>query len=212
MHSMDICHRDIKPQNLLIDSTTQKLVICDMGSAKQLVRGEPNVAYICSRYYRAPELIFGCTGYTTAIDIWSVGCVIAEFVRGRPLFAGESGIDQLVEIFRLLGTPSKAQLRDMNPYFEGYKFPHVKVKTWEQTFEGFDVEIVEFLKEIIVYSPQIRPTAMQVLTHTFFDDLKVQGCKMPDGLDLPPLFNWTKEELENYPDLVKRITPDWFRS
>ena len=212
LHSTDICHRDIKPQNLLIDSSTQKLVICDMGSAKQLVKGEPNVAYICSRYYRAPELIFGCTGYTTAIDIWSVGCVIAEFVRGKPLFAGESGIDQLVEIVRLLGTPSRAQLRDMNPYFEGYKFPHVKVKTWEQAFEGFDGEIVEFLKEIIVYSPLLRPTAMQVLTHSFFNELKVQGTKMPDGEELPPLFNWTKEELENYPDLVKRITPNWFRN
>ena len=69
MHAMDICHRDIKPQNLLIDSSTHRVVICDLGSAKQLVKGEPNVAYICSRYYRAPELIFGCTSYTTAIDI-----------------------------------------------------------------------------------------------------------------------------------------------
>lgn len=62
--------------------------------------GESNIAYICSRYYRAPELIFGATEYTSAIDIWSVGCVLAELIIGKPLFAGESGVDQLVEIIK----------------------------------------------------------------------------------------------------------------
>ena len=65
-----------------------------------LVKGEPNISYICSRYYRAPELIFGATDYTSAIDIWSVGCVMAELMLGQPLFPGESGIDQLVEIIK----------------------------------------------------------------------------------------------------------------
>ena len=69
IHAMGVCHRDIKPQNLLVDPSTHRLVLCDFGSAKKLVRGEPNVAYICSRYYRAPELIFGATDYTTIIDI-----------------------------------------------------------------------------------------------------------------------------------------------
>ena len=71
-------------------------VLCDFGSAKVLVKGEPNISYICSRYYRAPELIFGATDYTPAIDVWSVGCVIAELLLGQPLFPGESGVDQLV--------------------------------------------------------------------------------------------------------------------
>ena len=66
-----------------------------------LVRGEPNISYICSRYYRAPELIFGATDYTTAIDLWSVGCVMAELLLGQPLFPGESGVDQLVEIIKV---------------------------------------------------------------------------------------------------------------
>ena len=69
--------------------------------------GEPNVSYICSRYYRAPELIFGNSNYTTSIDVWSVGCVIAELMLGQPIFPGESGVDQLVEIIKILGTPSK---------------------------------------------------------------------------------------------------------
>jgi glycogen synthase kinase 3 beta len=65
-----------------------------------LIKGEPNISYICSRYYRAPELIFGATDYTTAIDLWSVGCVMAELLLGQPLFPGESGVDQLVEIIK----------------------------------------------------------------------------------------------------------------
>lgn len=67
IHSLGICHRDIKPQNLLLDPETGVLKLCDFGSAKHLVKGEPNVSYICSRYYRAPELIFGAIDYTTKI-------------------------------------------------------------------------------------------------------------------------------------------------
>ena len=69
IHSMGICHRDIKPQNLLLDPARGILKLCDFGSAKILVKGEPNVSYICSRYYRAPELIFGATDYTTYIGL-----------------------------------------------------------------------------------------------------------------------------------------------
>ena len=75
------------------------LYLCFM--LQVLVRGEPNISYICSRYYRAPELIFGATDYTTAIDLWSVGCVMAELLLGQPLFPGESGVDQLVEIIKV---------------------------------------------------------------------------------------------------------------
>lgn len=115
IHSVGICHRDIKPQNLLLNPNTGILKLCDFGSAKILVAGEPNVSYICSRYYRAPELIFGATNYITNIDIWSTGCVMAELMLGQPLFPGESGIDQLVEIIKVLGTPTREQIKTMNP-------------------------------------------------------------------------------------------------
>lgn len=75
--------------------------LIQFSSAKQLVRGEPNVSYICSRYYRAPELIFGATDYTANIDIWSAGCVLAELLLGQPIFPGDSGVDQLVEIIKV---------------------------------------------------------------------------------------------------------------
>ena len=71
LHSLS-CGRDIKPQNLLVNINSHALKLCDFGSAKALVRGEPNISYICSRYYRAPELIFGATDYTCAIDVSSL--------------------------------------------------------------------------------------------------------------------------------------------
>lgn len=95
-------------------------------SAKILLPDEPNVSYICSRYYRAPELIFGATNYTVTIDVWSTGCVMAELMLSQPLFPGESGIDQLVEIIKVLGTPTKDQLLSMNPNYTEHRFPQIK--------------------------------------------------------------------------------------
>lgn len=103
------------------------LKLCDFGSAKVLVRDEPNISYICSRYYRAPELIFGATDYTPAIDVWSAGCVMAELMLGSPLFPGESCVDQLVEIIKVLGTPTKEEIEAMNPRYTENKFPPIKV-------------------------------------------------------------------------------------
>lgn len=82
------------------------------------MKGEPNVAYICSRFYRAPELIFGSTDYSTMIDVWSQGCVFAELLIGTPIFPGSSGVDQLVEIIKVLGTPTKEELKSMNPNYQ----------------------------------------------------------------------------------------------
>ena len=132
IHSLGICHRDIKPQNLLLDPATAVLKLCDFGSAKILVAGEPNVSYICSRYYRAPELIFGATDYTTNIDIWSTGCVMAELILGKPIFPGESGVDQLVEIIKVLGTPTREQIQSMNQNYTEFKFPQIKANPWSK--------------------------------------------------------------------------------
>lgn len=109
---LKITHRDIKPENILVDTETGLLRICDFGSAKELVPNEKSVSYIASRYYRAPELIMGCEFYTTAIDIWAAGCVIAEILTcGIPLFAAHESSKQLEEIAAIIGPPKNKDLQ-----------------------------------------------------------------------------------------------------
>ncbi|CAG9313904.1 unnamed protein product [Blepharisma stoltei] len=212
LHAVGVCHRDIKPQNVLVDTNTHKIKLCDFGSAKKLVRGEPNVSYICSRYYRAPELIFGATDYTPAIDVWSAGAVVAELLLGQPLFPGESGVDQLVEIIKILGTPTREQIYDMNPSYTENKFPQIRQHPWNRVFKArTPQDIIDFIASLLVYSPQIRPTALQSLAHPCFDVLRDQDTRLPNGEELPCLFNWTQEELNaGNPELFRQLTPNWY--
>ncbi|KAJ3337350.1 regulator of ime2 [Gonapodya sp. JEL0774] len=209
IHSLGICHRDIKPQNLLLDAQSGVLKLCDFGSAKILVQGEPNVSYICSRYYRAPELIFGATNYGCTIDVWSAGCVMAELMLGQPLFPGESGVDQLVEIIKVLGTPTRDQIKSMNPNYTEYKFPQIKACAWTKVFRNRPTtpEALDLLSKLLEYTPITRYTAMDALVHPFFDELRQAGTKMPSGRDLPPLFDFSLAELSVRPDLAKRLVP-----
>ncbi|KAI8097050.1 kinase-like domain-containing protein [Halteromyces radiatus] len=207
-HALGICHRDIKPQNLLLNPITGVLKLCDFGSAKILTEGEPNVSYICSRYYRAPELIFGATLYSTKIDIWSVGCVMGELLLGQPLFPGESGIDQLVEIIKVLGTPSKEQIMMMNPHYTDHKFPLIKPHPFSKVFRSrTPPEAIDLISHVLQYNPQSRPTASEALVHPFFDELRNPDTKMANGKDLPVLFDFTKEELSIRPDFIHKLVP-----
>uniref|UniRef100_A0A672RS35 Glycogen synthase kinase-3 beta n=1 Tax=Sinocyclocheilus grahami TaxID=75366 RepID=A0A672RS35_SINGR len=195
IHSFGICHRDIKPQNLLLDPDTAVLKLCDFGSAKQLVRGEPNVSYICSRYYRAPELIFGATDYTSSIDVWSAGCVLAELLLGQPIFPGDSGVDQLVEIIKVLGTPTREQIREMNPNYTEFKFPQIKAHPWTKVFRPrTPPEAIALCSRLLEYTPTARLTPLEACAHSFFDELRDPNVKLPNGREKPSLFNFTTQD------------------
>jgi len=112
LHGMSIIHRDLKPENLLVAGRVLKLA--DFGSAKVLDDG-PSSSYICSRWWRAPELVFGASQYTTSLDWWSAGCVFVEMMLGRPLFPGKSSWGQMYEYIRVLGTPSLAEIGSLIP-------------------------------------------------------------------------------------------------
>uniref|UniRef100_A0AC35U460 Protein kinase domain-containing protein n=1 Tax=Rhabditophanes sp. KR3021 TaxID=114890 RepID=A0AC35U460_9BILA len=206
IHSLGICHRDIKPQNLLLDPETAILKLCDFGSAKVLHKGEPNVSYICSRYYRAPELIFGAANYTTTIDVWSAGTVLAELLLGQPIFPGESGVDQLVEIIKVLGTPTKEQITQMNPNYTEFRFPQIRPHPWSRVFRPRTAQdAVDLVSQLLEYNPLGRLTPFQTLTHPFFDELRTAECTLPSGAPLPPLFDFTADELKIEPQFNEKL-------
>ncbi|CAF3290242.1 unnamed protein product [Rotaria socialis] len=205
IHSFGICHRDIKPQNLLLDPETSILKLCDFGSAKQLIKGEPNVSYICSRYYRAPELIFGAIDYTCYIDVWSSGCVLAELLLGQPIFPGESGVDQLVEIIKVLGTPSREQIRQMNPNYQEFRFPQIKAHPWHKVFRNRTPPMaIDLVCRLLDYTPLTRLTPLEACAHAFFDELRDPDTRLPNG-PLPPLFNFSQQEININPSLNSRL-------
>jgi glycogen synthase kinase 3 beta len=212
-NSIGICHRDIKPQNLLVNPHTHQLKLCDFGSAKVLVKGEPNISYICSRYYRAPELIFGATEYTTAIDLWSTGCVMAELLLGQPLFPGESGVDQLVEIIKVLGTPTREEIKCMNPNYTEFKFPQIKAHPWHKVFQKrLPPEAVDLVSRFLQYSPNLRCTALEACMHPFFDELRDPNSRLPNGRPFPPLFNFKSQEVVGIPpEVLERLVPEHAR-
>ena len=211
IHSFGICHRDIKPQNLLLNPETMVLKLIDFGSAKILVEGEANVAYICSRYYRAPELIFGATNYTCAIDIWSAGCVLAELLLGNPIFPGDSGVDQLVEIIKVLGSPTREQIAEMNQSYTEFRFPHIKPHPWKKVFRApTPDDAIELTNRLLEYTPKSRLHPLDALAHHFFNELRAEGTKLPSphkGNDLPPLFNFSDQELQEKAHLRSVLVP-----
>ena len=114
---------------------------------------------------------------------------------GQPIFPGESGVDQLVEIIKVLGTPTKEQIKAMNPNYTQYQFPQVKPNPWKNIFRLRPLpspESMELLGSLLEYAPTHRLAAIQAMCHTFFDELRLPETRMPSGRILPPLFNFTR--------------------
>jgi glycogen synthase kinase 3 beta len=188
IHSIGITHRDLKPPNLIVDPETGELKICDFGSAKMLQPGDSSVSYIASRFYRAPELIYDCTTYTEAIDIWAAGCVFAEAIMaGTPLFPGNDSIGQLTEIAKVIGPPTEADLASFEHNLD-VKVPDKASTTLEATLPVHTpLDVIDLLTKIFVYNPGNRPSAVECLQHKCFDDLFVAGICLPNRRPLPPL-------------------------
>eukprot|EP00440_Ansanella_granifera_P003041 gb/GFBE01003315.1/.p1 GENE.gb/GFBE01003315.1/~~gb/GFBE01003315.1/.p1 ORF type:complete len:358 (+),score=76.60 gb/GFBE01003315.1/:1-1074(+) len=191
IHGRGIVHCDIKPQNLLLDGKSQTLKICDFGTAKRMIFGEQQRPYVCSRYYRAPELILGATNYTTSVDLWSAGCVFGELILGQPLFTGKDGIDQLVQIIKVIGTPTSQQLRAMNPNYPEYEFtPAIRAHAWEQVLRGWaPPHACDLIAQMLTYDPAARLPPLHVLCHPFFQELKEKKEQCAQ------LFNFREDEL-----------------
>ena len=161
LHAKGIIHRDVKPQNILVEDNKFAMKLCDFGSAKKIDYKTASVSYICSRYYRAPELQFGATKYNEKVDIWGAACVIAELIKMSPLFPGKDSKRQIIEIFKVLGTPSPNDVNNMNPDYKNKNFPDMVPMPFESNFPPCtDNVALDFLRYLLVYSPGERPSAL----------------------------------------------------
>lgn len=173
-HSRRILHRDLKPQNLLIDRTHSQLKLADFGLARAF--GIPVRAYtheVVTLWYRAPEILLGTKTYSTPVDIWSIGCIFAEMINGRPLFPGDSEIDQLFKIFQTLGTPDEAVWPGVAS-LPDYKdtFPRWRPRHLSELVPTLPPAGVDLLARMLVYTPQHRITARAALQHEYFADIQ----------------------------------------
>ncbi|XP_072440566.1 cyclin-dependent kinase-like 5 isoform X1 [Chiloscyllium punctatum] len=171
-HKNDIVHRDIKPENLLI-SYSDMLKLCDFGFARNLSEGSNAnyTEYVATRWYRSPELLLGAP-YGKAVDMWSVGCILGELSDGQPLFPGESEIDQLYTIQRVLGPlpPEQMKLFYSNPRFHGLRFPAVNhPQTLDRRYLGvISGVMLDLMKNLLKLNPSERYLTEQCLNHTVF--------------------------------------------
>ncbi|XP_053399121.1 cyclin-dependent kinase-like 5 isoform X3 [Mercenaria mercenaria] len=171
-HSNDIIHRDIKPENLLI-SSTDTLKLCDFGFARTINGGSTGVYtdYVATRWYRSPELLLGAP-YGKAVDIWSIGCILGELADGQPLFPGESEIDQLYVIQKIVGPlpPDQMNLFYNNARFSGLKFPSVsKPRSIEKRYHGILSSVmIDFMNQTLRLEPTDRFSIEECLDHVAF--------------------------------------------
>jgi negative regulator of the PHO system len=172
-HANLVMHRDVKPQNLLINSKGQ-LKLADFGLARAY--GVPVTTYsneVVTLWYRAPDVLLGSRTYDASIDIWSAGCVMAEMCAGCALFPGTTNDDQLMRILRVMGTPSERSWPGISQY-SGYKnsFPVYATQDLGMILPQTDPLGVDLLNRMLQLRPELRISAADALTHPWFNSYK----------------------------------------
>ncbi|TDH65940.1 hypothetical protein CCR75_006534 [Bremia lactucae] len=174
-HSRGVMHRDLKPQNLLVNAAGE-LKIADFGLARAFSLPIKKYTHeVVTLWYRAPEILLGQEIYSPPVDLWSVGVIFAEMVMKKPLFAGDSEIDQLYRIFQTFGTPNETtwpgvtKLRDYAP-----TFPKWRKKNLEDLFPQLDSYGLDLMESMLRYDPSTRISAKEALRHPYFDDVDAE--------------------------------------
>jgi len=177
-HQHRVLHRDLKPQNLLINMEGE-LKLADFGLARAFGIPVRNYTHeVVTLWYRAPDVLMGSRKYSTQVDIWSVGCIFAEMMNGRPLFPGSSNADQLIKIFKMLGTPTIKQWPQMIelPEYKG-NFPQYPPQPLKKIVRKLDTAGVELLSRMLQFDPSKRISAEHAMKHPYFKDLKLSNKK-----------------------------------
>lgn len=174
IHSADVLHRDLKPGNLLVNADCQ-LKICDFGLARGYSENpvENNqflTEYVATRWYRAPEIMLSYQGYTKAIDVWSTGCILAEFLGGKPIFKGKDYVNQLNRILQILGTPPDETLKrigskNVQDYIHQLGF--IPKVPFVDIFPQANPQALDLLEKMLTFDPQRRITVEEALEHPY---------------------------------------------
>ncbi|EPQ15055.1 Serine/threonine-protein kinase ICK [Myotis brandtii] len=169
IHKHGFFHRDLKPENLLCMGP-DLVKIADFGLAREIRSRPPYTDYVSTRWYRAPEVLLRSTNYSSPIDTWAVGCIMAEVYTLRPLFPGASEIDTIFKICQVLGTPKKTD------WPEGYQLSSAMNFRWPQCvpnnlktlIPNASSEAIQLLRDLLQWDPKKRPTASQALRYPYF--------------------------------------------
>ncbi|XP_070156045.1 serine/threonine-protein kinase dyf-5 isoform X1 [Polyergus mexicanus] len=223
MHKHGFFHRDMKPENLLCMGP-ELVKIADFGLAREIRSRPPYTDYVSTRWYRAPEVLLHSTTYNSPIDIWAVGCIMAELYTFRPLFPGKSEIDEIFKICSVIGTPDK------DDWPEGYqlaaamnfKFPNFTRTSLAVLIPNASQEAVILMEDMLQWNPIKRPTAQQSLRYPYFQvgDPRIINSKKigvvsqrelaMNKINLPPpapkQYNYSQEDLVN--NILQSKVPD----
>jgi mitogen-activated protein kinase 15 len=177
MHAGQLLHRDIKPSNILLNADCS-VKLCDFGLSRSVAsivtRGDPNpimTDYVATRWYRAPEILFGSPNYTLGVDVWAVGCILAEMMIGKPIFPGTSTLDQIERILQITGVPSRSDIESIKSPFVGTMLESInlpdRVRPLMELVPNASEDLIDFLYHCFQFNPSKRSSISCLLSHRY---------------------------------------------